>query len=116
LQTPRAHLSITEQNKMETESAQLEEIRESGALPVFEQTYRSQDYESRLRLLKETARELSRGALAFLLAVIFGASVWWAFEKVGIPAWNDTKQLLDVLIPTESALLASAVAFFFSSL
>jgi hypothetical protein len=48
--------------------------------------------------------------------VIFAGTVYIAFKKVGTPAWNDTKQLLDVLIPTESALLASAVAFFFSSL
>jgi hypothetical protein len=54
--------------------------------------------------------------LAFVLAFIFGMTVWWAFRNVGTGRWNDTKQLLDVLIPAESALLGTAVAFFFSAL
>jgi hypothetical protein len=81
--------------------------------PVTEQvTPSSQALEFRIRL----ARELARGFLAFVLALIFGMTVWWAFRSAGTSSWNDTKQLLDVLIPTESALLGTAVAFFFSAL
>jgi hypothetical protein len=41
-------------------------------------------------------------------------TVYVAFANVGDPQkWGNTKQLLDVLIPTESALLGTAVAFFF---
>jgi len=81
--------------------------------PVVEQvTASSQALEFRIKL----ARELARGALAFFLAALFAVTIYWAFRNVGTSRWNDTKQLLDVLIPAESALLGTAVAFFFSAL
>ncbi len=81
--------------------------------PVIEQeTVSSRAFEFRIK----AAREVARGFLAFILAVIFGLTVYWAFRNVGTTRWNDTKQLLDVLIPAESALLGTAVAFFFSTI
>ena len=81
--------------------------------PVIEQvTSSSQALEFRIKL----ARELARGTLAFVLTAIFGLTIYLAFRNAGTNRWNDTKQLLDVLIPAESALLGTAVAFFFSAL
>jgi hypothetical protein len=81
--------------------------------PVIEQeTVSSRALEFRIK----AAREVARGFLAFILAFIFGLTVYWAFRNAGTSRWNDTKQLLDVLIPAESALLGTAVAFFFSAL
>ncbi len=59
------------------------------------------------------ARELVRGSLAFGLLILFAGTVWFCIKQVGTPAWKDTKDLLAVLLPTESALLGSAIAFFF---
>jgi hypothetical protein len=81
--------------------------------PIVErETVSSRALEFRIK----AAREVARGFLAFILALIFGLTVYWAFHNAGASRWNDTKQLLDVLIPAESALLGTAVAFFFSAL
>lgn len=77
-----------------------------------QETVSSRALEFRIKL----ARELARGALAFFLAIIFALTVYFALRNTGTSRWNDTKQLLDVLIPAESALLGTAVAFFFSAL
>ncbi|MBF6560915.1 MAG: hypothetical protein IVW56_11525 [Candidatus Binataceae bacterium] len=78
--------------------------------PIETVTARSKQEEHFIRF----AREFARGTLAFVLAGIFAYTVYIAFSNVGDPKkWENTKQLLDVLIPTESALLGTAVAFFF---
>jgi hypothetical protein len=93
------------------EPAELE-IGEISPAVIAQETVSSRALEFRIKL----ARELARGFLAFVLAFIFAMTVWWAFRSAGTNRWNDTKQLLDVLIPAESALLGTAVAFFFSAL
>ena len=68
---------------------------------------------SSLEFQIKRAREATRGLLAVVFALIFGGTILLAFQNVGGAKWQDTKQLLDVIIPAESAILGVAVAFFF---
>jgi hypothetical protein len=59
-------------------------------------------------------QELARSALALALLGVFVLTITWAFLNVGTRAWGNTKQLLDVLIPAETAILGIAVGFYFA--
>jgi hypothetical protein len=60
-------------------------------------------------------QELVRSGLALLLAVLLGLTIIWSFLSVGEGKWADTKELLQLLLPAETALLGSAVGFYFGS-
>jgi hypothetical protein len=61
----------------------------------------------------QIGREAVRGSLAFGLLVLFGLTVWMGVKQIGTPSWTDAKEMLQILLPPESALLGSAIAFFF---
>jgi hypothetical protein len=57
-----------------------------------------------------TRKLIVRGLLSsFGVTIVgaFGAAVWGSAE-----AWDNTKSLLDLLLPAETALLGAAVAFY----
>jgi hypothetical protein len=59
-------------------------------------------------LVKE---EVIRAAVALLLILLLGGVVIGAFVKA--KTWDDTKQLLDLVLPAVTALLGSALGFYF---
>lgn len=65
--------------------------------------------------LREIGRELVRGGLAILFAIILIGTIVFAFQHVGTPSWVDTKELLQLLLPAETALLGSATGFYFAA-
>jgi len=66
-----------------------------------------------LQLLLLIGRELVRSFLAFALLGLLFVTVWSTLGKVGKPAFKDAKELLEVLLPAETALLGSVMGFFF---
>ena len=57
-----------------------------------------------------------RGSLAFVFVLIFAATIGWAFLNLGDAAlWMRTKELIELLLPAETALLGSAVGFYFGT-
>lgn len=56
-----------------------------------------------------------RAALAFGFAVIFLVTIIFAFINVNGTGWDDTKELLQLLLPAETALLGEAVGFYFGT-
>jgi len=61
-------------------------------------------------------QEFVRGLLAFTFAAILFFTVIVAFQYVDTdPGWNNTKELLQVLLPAETALLGAAIGFYFGS-
>jgi heme A synthase len=60
-------------------------------------------------------RETARYVLALLLGLTFLGTVVLAFAGAQTSNWANTKELLDVLIPVEAALLGSALTFYFST-
>ena|SRR5258705_7786631 len=77
--------------------------------------------------IKTIFPELARILLASMFAVIFGATVWIAMHSTSITVveengkksstdnWTNMKELLQILLPAETALLGSAVGFYFGS-
>jgi hypothetical protein len=63
----------------------------------------------------EAARESVRAGLAFVFAIIFFVTIMYAFLSTGTDSWDDTKELLQILLPAETALLGSAVGFYFGT-
>ncbi len=60
-------------------------------------------------------REWTRSGLAFAFVLIFGATIIFAFLKVGTRDWVQTKDLLQILLPAETGLLGSALGFYFGA-
>ena len=60
-------------------------------------------------------QELVRASLAFTFAGLLFVTVIFAFLSTGSGTWENTKELLQVLLPAETALLGSAVGFYFGS-
>jgi hypothetical protein len=58
---------------------------------------------------REVVRLLPAGALVFILAVV----IFFSFQKVD--NWDQTKELLQILLPAVTALLGSAVGFYFGT-
>ena len=61
------------------------------------------------------AQEVVRSLLAFTFVIILVLTIVFAFQNVGGPNWANTKELLQLLLPAETALLGSAVGFYFGS-
>jgi len=60
---------------------------------------------------QERVRALLAGAFMVLLA----GTVVWAFFAAGGDHWTTSKELLELLLPAETALLGSAVGFYFGT-
>lgn len=62
-------------------------------------------------------QELVRSSLALIFAALLGLTIVWAFLETGKSdlRWSHTKELLEVILPAETALLGSAVGFYFGS-
>lgn len=58
---------------------------------------------------------LVRAGLAFIFVLIFFVTVVCAFWFVDSDNWPNIKELLQVLLPAETALLGSAVGFYFGT-
>jgi len=63
---------------------------------------------------REVAREVVRAGLDLVFALIFGITIVYAFLATGTDRWGDTKELIQIL-PAETALLGSAVGFYFGT-
>ena len=62
------------------------------------------------------AEEFMRALLAWVFVLIFALTVVWAFINVEQKmTWEHTKELLTLLLPAETALLGSAVGYYFGS-
>jgi len=63
------------------------------------------------------AQESVRHWLAWSLVAIFGGTVSFAFLTILVDkaVWSDVKDLFTVALSTESALLGSAIGFYFGS-
>jgi hypothetical protein len=62
-------------------------------------------------------QELVRSGLALILAVLLGLTIIWGFLAAGEggTGWENTKELLQLLLPAETGLLGSAVGFYFGT-
>jgi len=58
------------------------------------------------------SRERVRTAIILSLFLIFGGTVFYAFIRTGSRSWSNAKELLDLILPAETALLGTAVAFY----
>ncbi len=56
-----------------------------------------------------------RGWLAIGFAAIFGLTVAWGCYSATGAHWTNAKELLQLLLPAETALLGSAVGFYFGA-
>jgi hypothetical protein len=61
------------------------------------------------------AQELVRASLAIILLVILAVTVGWAFVGASGAAWPNYKELLQLVLPAETALLGSASGFYFGT-
>jgi len=61
------------------------------------------------------AQELVRASLAIILLVLLAGTVGWAFIGAGGANWANYKELLQLLLPAETALLGSAAGFYFGT-
>jgi hypothetical protein len=68
------------------------------------------DVQGRLRV--EAA---ARASLALFFTALLIVTVVLAFHHVGQKDWENAKDLVEILIPAETALLGSAVGFYFGS-
>ena len=59
------------------------------------------------------APDFARLLIALLLLALLALTVVFAFLKVSGQGWTNTQELLQVLLPAETALLGSAVGFYF---
>ncbi len=69
------------------------------------------------RLTEIPAQEAAvRATLAYIFSVIFGATVALGFiSSMTGYGWANTRELLQLLLPAETALLGSAVGFYFGT-
>ncbi len=96
------------------EAELLEDIEEEPVeeIGVVEQVSAAPVEETRSRYL--APEELVRAGLAFAFVVIFAATIGFAFARVD-ENWASTKELIELLLPAETALLGSAVGFYFGT-
>lgn len=83
--------------------------------PTFEVAGEVPEPETRPSDWRPFAQEVVRGGLAILSFLLLAATVWFAFGNVGTAAWANTKELLELLLPAEMAILGSATGFYFAS-
>jgi len=60
-------------------------------------------------------QEWTRTSLAFAFVIIFAVTILFVMSKVGTRDWGETKDLLQILLPAETALLGSALGFYFGT-
>jgi hypothetical protein len=70
-------------------------------------------FKERGLLLEIVKEEVIRAAVALLLLFLLTGVIVLAFSKA--KTWDETKQLLDVVLPAVTALLGSAVGFYFGT-
>jgi len=69
-----------------------------------------------LQLVIQTIfQEGVRSALAILLLVLLWVTIVGALRFVSGPAWPNAKEFLNIVIPALSALLGSALGFYFGT-
>jgi hypothetical protein len=61
------------------------------------------------------AQELVRSSLALALTAILGLTIIGAFVGALSSNWPNVKELLQLILPAETALLGGAVGFYFGS-
>jgi hypothetical protein len=62
-----------------------------------------------------TPEETARGWLAGGFLLIFGGTIAWACWSATGSHWSTAKELLQLLLPAETALLGGAVGFYFGA-
>ena len=62
-----------------------------------------------------TPEETARGWLAGGFLLIFGGTIVWACWSATGSHWSTAKELLQLLLPAETALLGGAVGFYFGT-
>jgi hypothetical protein len=65
--------------------------------------------------VKLAGQELVRAGALYAMIGIFVATLFLAFMHVGNSDWANTKELLQLLLPGETALLGSAFGFYFGT-
>jgi hypothetical protein len=60
----------------------------------------------------EPTKDWVRLVIVLALFLIFAGTVFGAFQGAGSNHWDNVKGLLDLLLPAETALLGTAVAFY----
>jgi hypothetical protein len=64
-------------------------------------------------LIDMVKEEVVRAAVALLLIALLTFVIYMAFRRA--KTWDETKQLLDLVLPAVTALLGSAVGFYFGT-
>jgi hypothetical protein len=52
-----------------------------------------------------------RGALAFILLILFGAVIWLGFEKTA--NWAEAKEFINILLPALTTFIGAALGYYF---
>jgi len=60
-------------------------------------------------------QEVVRASLAIIFSGILAITVYLSFRQTASDSWANTKELLELLLPAETALLGTAVGFYFGS-
>lgn len=60
-------------------------------------------------------REIVRTILALAAFVLTALTVWWAIRASQGGKWVEAKEWLQVVLPAETAILGSALGFYFGS-
>jgi len=84
----------------------------TGSGNVKEQTI---NVEEKAGLSRETVRDekaMDRHVIIGGLILTFGATIAIAFWLATTAHWTNVKELLDLILPAETALLGTAVAFY----
>jgi hypothetical protein len=90
---------------MEPDGPRTEQLREM-AEPVEES-----------RPYRFWSTDVVRASLAFIFAFFLLIVIFWGFRNAGgsKEVWANTKELLELLLPAVTALLGSAVGFYFGT-
>lgn len=56
-----------------------------------------------------------RAGLALLFVVIFAITLFLAYQRIGTDDWKQTKDLLQIVLPAETALLGAAVGYYYGT-
>jgi hypothetical protein len=59
--------------------------------------------------------EIVRLLIVVLLFTVFGITLVWAFIAANGKYWNNVKDLLDLVLPAETALLGTTIAFYMTN-
>lgn len=73
------------------------------------------NYETEAAMRRGWLQELIRSSLALLFTVLLFATVGFACWGATTSHWDSVKELLQILLPAETALLGSATGFYYGS-